>query len=304
VNKRSNTVFWAILACLLWSTAYPGIKIGLEYTTPLHFAGVRFILSGLMILPFTIRPRLFFEMVRGNFRIFILVTIFQSIINYTLFYIGMDMVPGAIGAIIVGSQPLFIAIIVVLMKHEASLTRQKKIIITLGIAGIVLVSLGRQGLKLGSTIELLGVFLILGANVSSGISNVYVSKAGNKVNPFVLSSFSLFFGGLFIYLLAIATEGTVMVPIKEGYGPYWISLAWLSFMSAFSFSVWYMLLQRPGVSVTDLNFWKFLIPVFGAILSWLLVPDENPQWLTVAGMVIITFSLIFFYRCNHRNQSC
>ena len=214
------------MACLLWSTAYPGIKIGLEYTTPLHFAGVRFILSGLMILPFTVRPGAFIKMVRENFRIFFLVTLFQAIINYTLFYIGMDLVPGALGAIIVGSQPLFIAIIVVLMKYENSLTRQKMIIIVIGIAGVVLVSLGRQGLKLGTAAELLGVFLILGANVSSGISNVYVSKAGTKVNPFALSSFSLFFGGAFIYLLAIFTEGTIMVPIEKGYGPYWISLGW------------------------------------------------------------------------------
>jgi len=292
------------MACLLWSTAYPGIKIGLEYTTPLHFAGVRFILSGLMILPFTIRPYAFIKMIRENYRTFFLVTVFQSIINYTLFYIGMDLVPGAIGAIIVGSQPLFIAIIVVLMKYENSLTRQKMIIITMGIAGIVLVSLGRQGLKLGTAAELLGVFLILGANVSSGISNVYVSKAGNSVNPFVLSSFSLFVGGVFIYILAIFTEGTVMVPLEKGFGPYWISLGWLSFMSAFSFSVWYMLLQRPGVRVSDLNFWKFLIPVFGAILSWLMVPGEKPEWLTVTGMIVITASLIMFYRCNHRTKNC
>jgi drug/metabolite transporter (DMT)-like permease len=301
VTERSNTAVWAILACLLWSTAYPGIKIGLEYTTPLHFAGVRFIISGIIILPFTIRPGAFIKMIKENFKTFFLVTIFQSVINYTLFYIGMDLVPGAIGAIIVGSQPLFIAIIVVLMKYENSLTRQKTIIIIIGIAGIVLVSLGRQGLKLGTAAELLGVVLILGANISSGISNVYVSKAGRSINPFALSAFSLFTGGLFIYVLAIFTEGTIMVPMEKGYGPYWIALGWLSFMSAFSFSVWYMLLQRPGVRVSDLNFWKFIIPVFGAILSWLMVPDEKPQWLTVTGMIIITVSLIMFYRSNHES---
>ena len=50
------------------------------------------------------------------------------------------------------------------------------------------------------------------------------------------------------------------------------------------------------MQVSELNLWKFIIPVVGAILSWLLVPGENPEWLTITGMVIITASLIGFYK--------
>lgn len=42
ISKLKSTTFLAILACLLWSTAFVGIKIGLEYTTPMQFAGTRF----------------------------------------------------------------------------------------------------------------------------------------------------------------------------------------------------------------------------------------------------------------------
>ena len=59
-------------------------------------------------------------------------------------------------------------------------------------------------------------------------------------------------------------------------------------MAAVAFSIWFILLQRPGVKVSELNLWKFIIPVVGAILSWILVPDENPEWLTISGMIIIT----------------
>jgi drug/metabolite transporter (DMT)-like permease len=50
LKSKGNTTFWAIIACLLWSTAYAGIKIGLQYDTPFHFAGVRFIISGMIII--------------------------------------------------------------------------------------------------------------------------------------------------------------------------------------------------------------------------------------------------------------
>jgi drug/metabolite transporter (DMT)-like permease len=77
LNNKGNTIFWAIIACLLWSTAYPCIKLGLQYDTPLHFAGIRFIISGLMILPFTVRPKEFVKMVRENQNVVIIVTGFK-----------------------------------------------------------------------------------------------------------------------------------------------------------------------------------------------------------------------------------
>jgi drug/metabolite transporter (DMT)-like permease len=76
---------------------------------------------------------------------------------------------------------------------------------------------------------------------------------------------------------------------------YWMILLWLSFMAASAFSIWYKLLQRPGVKVSELNFWKFINPITGAVLSWLLIPGEKPEWLTIAGMFIITTSLIIYY---------
>src|SRR5665648_647673 len=121
-SRRVNTIVWAIIACLLWSTAYPFIKIGLEYSTPQHFAGSRFILSGLMILPFTIRPGLYIRMIKENLKLVVLVTFLQVIINYILFYLGMDIVPGALGAVIVGAQPFVTAIVSRIMIKEERFT--------------------------------------------------------------------------------------------------------------------------------------------------------------------------------------
>jgi drug/metabolite transporter (DMT)-like permease len=297
VDKKDNTILLAVIACLLWSTAYAGIKIGLQYDTPLHFAGIRFIISGLMIFPFTVRPKLFFSMIREHWKIVFWVTLLQTLVNYILFYLGLNLVPGALGAVIVGSQPLVTAVVAAMMHEGDKLTKRKIITIVLGITGVILISAGRQAFKFGSSIELLGVFMILGANIATATSNVLVSLKSKGMNPFVLSSSSLFIGGIIIYLLSIPFE-------KRSAGPmpteYWLDLIWLSFMSAFAFSLWFKLLQRPHVKVSELNLFKFIIPVVGAILSWLLVPGEKPEWLTITGMVIITASLIGFYKNGKR----
>lgn len=299
LNRKNNTIFWAIVTCLLWSTAYAGIKVGLQYDSPLHFAGKRFMLSGLMILPFTVKPGKYLEMIRANWKIVTIVTILQTLINYVLFYLGMDLVPGALGAVIVGSQPLVTAVVAALMHKEDRLTRSKVVTIIIGISGVILISAGRQALKIGSAAEIIGVTMILGANIATATANVIVSLRTRGLNPFVLSSFSLGFGGLTIYLLSFAVEGTVHIKMPP---EYWLDLLWLSFMSAAAFSIWFKLLQRPEVKVSELNLWKFIIPVIGAILSWLIVPGENPEWITVTGMVIITGSLILFFASNARRS--
>jgi len=300
IRQHYNTIAWAIITCLLWSTAYPLIKIGLQYSTPLHFAGSRFILAGLMILPFTLKPGEYFRMVKANMSLVIWVTVLQTLINYTLFYIGMEKVPGAIGAVIVGSQPFVTAIVSRILIREERFTRAKVMTIIVGLAGIVLVSAGRQKFNFSGPAELVGIVFIFIANISTATSNVMISKNGKNMNPLVLSSFSLLIGGLIIFLFSFAVED---VPSKPDFPlNYWLVMIWLAFMSAFTFSKWYVLLKRPEVKVSDLNLWKFIIPVFGAILSWIIVPGENPDWVTIIGMIIISLSLIYFFGITGRRE--
>ncbi len=292
LSTRSNTVIWAITACLLWSTAYAGIKLGLQYDTPFHFAGLRFMISSLMILPFTIRPSEYVRMIKDNWKVTLWVMVLQTLINYSLFYVGLNILPGALGAVIVGSQPLVTAVVAAMMHREEKLTKHKIITIVFGISGVILISAGRQAFRMGTAVEFIGVLMILGANIATATSNVFVSLKSKGMNPLVLSSATLGVGGLILFLVAIPLEG---LPVNPRPTEYWIDLIWLSFMSAAAFSIWFRLLQRPGVKVSELNLFKFIIPVVGAILSWLLVPGENPEWLTITGMIIISGSLIMFY---------
>lgn len=264
----------------------------MRFDTPFHFAGLRFIIAGLMIMPFTIKPAAYIRMIIKHWKLVVWVTFLQTFLNYVMFYKGMSFVPGALGAVIVGSQPLVTAVVASIMNKNDRLTKKKTITIIFGISGVVLISAGRQAFEFGTAIELVGVLLILIANIATATSNVLVSVKSNGVNPLVLSSTSLFSGGTIIFLLSTVVEDSTGPYPTE----YWLILLWLSFMAAFAFSLWFKLLQRPGVKVSELNLWKFIIPVVGAVLSWLIVPGENPEWITLSGMIIITASLILFYR--------
>ena len=90
-------------------------------------------LSGLMILPFTVKPAIFVRMVLENWKVIAWVTLLQFLVNYSLFYHGLNLVPGALGAVIYGAQPLIIAVVAAVMHKDDKLTREKFITILFGI---------------------------------------------------------------------------------------------------------------------------------------------------------------------------
>jgi len=286
----------AIIACLLWASAFAVIKIGLQYTTPLRFAGLRFMLAGLMILPLVGSYRIAFQYIRNNFRLVLLIAFLQTFVQYTLFYSGLNLVPGALGAIIIGAGPLFIAFTAHFFMPNDKLTLPKLGIIFMGIAGIALVSLSNvSGKETGGNLIFIGIVLLFLTNINAGFTNVVIARDARHIPPLVLSSSSLIIGGVLLFLVSLPTEGlSFTIPPLT----YYLSIIWLSFLSAAAYSIWNFLLQRKGVKVSALNMWKFIIPVFGAILSWILIPNEYPDLVSIAGISITALALVLFNKQN------
>lgn len=295
-NYLRGTVFLAITACLLWASAFAVIKIGLQYTTPLRFAGLRFMLAGLMVLPLVGSYRIAFQYIRDNFRLVLLIAFLQTFVQYTLFYSGLNLIPGALGAIIIGAGPLFIAFTAHFFMPNDKLTLPKLGIIFMGIAGIALVSLSNvSGKETGGNLIFIGIILLFLTNINAGFTNVVIARDANHIPPLVLSSSSLIIGGVLLFLVSLPAEGLIF---KIPPFTYYLSIIWLSFLSAAAYSIWFLLLQRKGVKVSALNMWKFIIPVFGAILSWILIPNESPDLVSIAGITITAIALVLFNRQN------
>jgi drug/metabolite transporter (DMT)-like permease len=288
-SKLLSTTVLAIIACLLWSTAFVGVKLGLKYTTPLQFAGFRFMLAGLFILPFCGNLKNSLKQIRKNWKQVVRLGFFQTFLLYALFYTGISMVPASLTAIVIGASPLFSAILAHLLLQDDRLQVRTIGAISLGITGVVVIAASRENFSWVEGKEFWGILILVAANLAGSIGNVVVVKYRDGLPPILLNSSQLMLGGAGLFILSIPFEG-LNFSVNEL--PYYISLGWLSLMSATAFSIWFVLLRRPGIKVSVLNIWKFLIPVFGAMLSWIILPDDKPEFIAVTGMVFIALSLI------------
>lgn len=262
---------------------------------PFQLAGIRFMLAGLLLLPFCGQPRLTIKSIRSHWRTVLLVALFQTFILYGLFHFGMTLVEGAFAAIIIGANPLFSAVAAHVLLHGDRLSRTKGAGITLGILGVVLITLSRKPWIVSRLSEFWGVLILIGCNISSALGNVVVSKSRDKsgMSSLTLTAGQLFIGGLGLLILSLFVEGR---PELNQPLSFYGGLVWLSFISAAGFSIWFILLRRPGVKVSRLNVWKFLIPVCGACLAWIVLPAESPDWMSLLGMLSVTVAIWVFNR--------
>ena len=302
MNKESLKIsVLAIFACILWSTAFPFVKIGLQYCPPLPFAGFRFIISSLILIVFLLFQKKTFPLFKLSFnqwKIVLAVSFFQTVILYALFFFGLTFVSSAVGAIIIGSSPLITALTTHVITRDDKITKSKFLCIIAGIIGIVIITLNKSPIKGGTYFQIFGVVILIISSVSSAVGNIIVSKEKKSINPIILTSMQMFTGGIILSLISIPIYGVPQLPLNP---TFYIALFWLASISAIAFSIWFWLLQKPFVQVSELNIWKFIIPVFGAVFSWILIPAEHPTLIIIIGMLIVASSILFYYIPNITN---
>lgn len=290
-GSKAGIKLRAIFACFLWGSAFAGAKIGLQYAEPIFLSGIRFTLAGLLLLPVMMFRKVnFWSEIKKHWLFMLLFAVVQTFMQYGLFFLGIDKVPGATSSIIVGAGPLFVAIMAHLSFKNDKLTLRKTAAILLGLSGIIFISLAKGKISTGNPEFYTGVGLLLLSVLVGGYTNIMVAKKKkSNISPYALTSFANFTGGIMLLITSLIVEKPTTFHFPaEFYG----ALLWLAFISAAGFSLWYGLLNRPDVKVSELNIWKFLIPVTGSILSWILVKGESPDFPTILGMVVISAALL------------
>lgn len=291
---KKKGLLYAILASVLWAIVNPVIKTGLSYDmTPMNFAGLRFTSVGIILLAYTWHKGMW-EEVRKNSKLFTLLTLVNIFLGYAAFYIGVNLVDGAISSIIMGTTPFVNIILSHIMTKHDKLNKHKVISILISLVGLLMIIGVKSGGHSINGIGLVGIGLLFMNIIFQGYSAIKVAEYKVNIDPVFLNAVQMFFGGFLLYVTGVAIEGYKQF-IGKPMG-FYLSLGTLVFVSVFAFSFWFIALQDKNTKVSEVNMCRLINPILGAILSWIMLPDEVPTFNTVAGMIIIVFSLVFYFK--------
>jgi drug/metabolite transporter (DMT)-like permease len=178
-----------------------------------------------------------------------------------------------------------------ILMHDDKLQRRTLFSIGLGMSGIALISLATKPWNPVGLKEFFGLMLLLSGAFVSAIGNIVVAKRKQGLNPITLNSAQMLLGGSILLLIALPFES---LPQLDQPPAFWGQLLWLAIISAAAFSIWFHLLDK--IKVSKLNLWKFIIPLSGATLSWIILPSESPTLPALIGMALIITGLFIGQR--------
>ena len=287
-SNPTAVVLLAVFCNLLWGSAFPFIKIGYQlfqlpnddFFTKLVFAGLRFLIAGVLTLgsSFIINkkaPRLPKQALPGV----TLLGLVQTTTQYIFYYWGVAHISGVRSSII-NSTSTFFAILLAhfFLQGTDRMNRNKIIGCLIGFAGVVLVSADST---LGGAATLSGDGAIAMAAFCFASGSLISKKLTRNYDGISVTGWNLLIGGTVLCTIGLAGGGRLVVITLPGIAV----LLYLSVLSALAFTIWALLLQRNPMG--KISVYNFLIPVFGALLSALLLNESllNPKYLVALVMV-------------------
>ena len=243
MQKTGVVWFLAMICCLLWGSAFPCIKIGYKMfhiasadaSLQLLFAGCRFFLAGFLVLLLGTSGK--YKLKKTEIPMAMILAVFQTILQYVFFYMGLAHATGVKSSIINGANSFLVILIASLIFHQEKLTGPKIIGCVIGFAGVILVNLGGGGLDM--SFHWNGEFFILVSTVSAACSSAFIKKFSIKANPVLLSGWQFMMGGTVLIVMGKIMGGKLRF---EGIAPLFL-LLYMACISAVAYTIWSLLLK-------------------------------------------------------------
>ncbi len=299
IEKKYVAFPLAVLCTFMWGMAIPLLKLGYKAMgivtgdgnigTQLLYAGVRFILSGIMVyIILSVSQRKFTIPQKSNLLPYLSLGLVQTFGQYIFYYIGIGNTSGTNTSLLTSCTSFFTVLIAPIFFKSDKLTVSKIAGCIIGFVGIVTVTGGVQF----NMANLLGDGLILISTMCSASGNIISKKISHGKNPMEITAFQLMAGGVLLTLIGIILGGTLEFKNIESI----IYLVTLASLSAVAFTIWSALLKyHPASRISVFN---LLIPVFGTVLSGFLLGDNIFRIEILLSLIFIVSGIALVNKHN------
>lgn len=272
----------ALLVTFLWSTSWVLIKFGLKADLPsVTFAGLRYTLAALCLLPLTLLNPAHRQTLRGLsirtwWELLALGVIFYTLTQGAQF-VSLSFLPSATLSLLLNFSPIFIALYGMASRSEqTSLTQWGGILVTVIGALIYFLPLSIAGNQIPG---LMAALVALSANAASSIFGRYINTQ-EKLNPLVVTSISMGIGGALMLLIGVLAQGMGTLNLTQ-----WAIIGWLAVVNtAIAFTLWNKSLQTlTAVESSIIN--GTMLPQI-AVLAWIFL-GEPLGGKEILGLVFV-----------------
>lgn len=292
----------AIICCLLWGSAFPCVKIGYRLfsvdtthvPSVILFAGMRFLFAGILVLTFaTISQKKLPLPKKENAWYIVVLAIFQTILQYILFYIGLANTTGVKSSVINGLGVFLTILSACFVFRTEKFNLIKLCGCLLGFGAVILINLGGN---FSFTFSLIGEGFILLSGISAALAAGFTKIFSRKESTAMLCGWQFTLGGSTLIIIGLCLGGKVQATGLESYA----MLFYLAIISSVAFTLQgYLMKYNP---ISKVAVYKCTNPLFGAVFSAIIL-HEGKQLLspwTIVAVIMVCLGIFIINKYGNR----
>jgi len=277
-----------ILIAIIWALNFSVIKVSLQEIDSLSFNALRYILAA-GLLAYTARARGYsLKVDREDFWPLVGIALVGNVLYQLFFIIGVDYTYSANAAVILGTIPVWVALLSHLFTDE-KLTRYKSIGIGLAFAGIVLIVTGsKAGISIASK-TFLGDVIILCAAISWGVYTILAKRFLKKYPSTQFTGVMSIIGMIFLLIIGLPNLTQVNwtgISLKGWGGIFYSGLLSIGL----AYLIWNNSVSKIGAVRTAA--YQNLVPVLGLVFGVVLL-QEALTLQQYSGSALVIVGIIF-----------
>ena len=293
-GKRRFVVLAFSLLVLFWGSAFAVVKVGLDFSPPVLFAGLRSLLGGVAMVGVAFlwggSPNL-----RRDWPVFLLLALFNVVVFIGLQTYAIMHLPSGSAAVLVYLQPILVGLLAWLILGEG-LSMAKIVGLLLGFFGIFAVSAGSIT-GAATAISPLGVALGAGSALSWALGTVYFKKYEARVSTLWAVAVPFLVGGMMLTALGLVVESWEEVSWT---GPFVASILYSSLVGISAAWVIWFALVRAG-EASRVAAYIFAVPLT-AVLIGVVFLDEPLGYTLLVGAALVVSGIYLVNRDPRRSK--
>jgi drug/metabolite transporter (DMT)-like permease len=290
-NQRKLSVVAAFAAlCVIWSSTWLAIKVGLRDLPPISFVAIRFVIAVVVLVAVSLGRVRLLPKQRSEWALLAFTGVLMFAMNYGLLFWGEQHVSSGLAAVLQATIPIFGMLFAHLLIPSEPLRWQRVAGALLAIGGVALIC-GRLLDRNGVMAFWAGIGIVIGG-AGAAFSNVLLKQRALDLAPAMIAAWQMIFGTIPMLALGAVVEGN---PLRFHWsGMALFCLFYLAVIgSALTFLLLYWLL--PRMSVTNLQTISLITPAGAVAFGWLL-GGETFSLLSLAGGVLVLAGVWAIFR--------
>ncbi len=272
---------------VVWALNFTVIKASLNEIDPYSFNALRFILASAFIWMVVAKRKAWFKIHKSDWKLLIPLGLLGNLLYQWLFIIGIDYTFAANAAVLLGTIPIWVALLSHVLSIEL-LNRLKGLGVALAFAGVAsIMFFGKNPISFGSE-TFLGDVLILLAAVVWALFTIYSKNFLSRYSPLQFSAFMTTTGAITLIIIAIPYSGET--DWQNVSAAAWAGVVYSGLLAiGVAYIIWNNGIMNVGAVRTAT--YQNLVPVLGLIFGIVLL-GESLQPLQYVGSAVVIFGII------------